>query len=110
MVTDFKKEVEGLSKEFFNNLQVKGDELTKAFETIQSSLTAVDTRLSSKINAVEAKVISKAVGMAKEIVAATAITEVTKNFTTHLKDYVSMFFKSVLDNEDVALFSELHAM
>lgn len=70
----------------------------------------VNNRLTKQIDEVHAEVVVEAIGTAKEIVVAASNKEVTSFATTHLKDYASKFFKSLLDNEDVASHLEIKAI
>lgn len=60
-ITDFNKEIDGLREEFKKKLQVCGEDLGKAVETITTSITKVDNHLTAKIDVVQAKVVVEAV-------------------------------------------------
>lgn len=87
-VSNIHKDIDGLQQEFKKKIQVQEDDLTKAIETINSSISETDNRLSKTINEIESKVVAEVVGMPKEITATAANTEVTSFATTHLKGYV----------------------
>lgn len=102
-VTDFHKGVNSLEKHFDKKLQVNGEDLAKAVETINSSISKDDNRLSKKIDEVEAKVVAEAMGTVKEIVVTAATNKKVTSFVTcHLKEYFDKFFKSLLDANSVA--------
>lgn len=79
---------------------------------LNDSIIDTDNSLSKKIKDVKSKIVSEAVGItAKEIIATPAADKQVTSFTTsHLKDYVSKFFKSLLEAKDVASQSEIKAI
>lgn len=99
--------MDALRKDFDTKLKVKDDDLTKTVETIHSTINTVDNHLTKQIVEVKAKVVAEAVGTAKDIATIAANTEITNFATKNLMDYVSKFFKSLLDDECVASHFEI---
>lgn len=54
--------------------------------------------------------VAEAVNSVKEIAIAAASQQIVDFVINNLKDYVSKFFKELLENEDVAPFSETQAI
>lgn len=108
-VSDFHKEIDGFQKEFEKKMQIHGEVLAKSIETI-NSISDTDKNLAKKIENVKSKIFSEAVGTTKEIAIVTIWKHVTEFTTSHLNDYVSKFFKSLLDAKDVASQSVINAI
>lgn len=101
-VNNFHKEIDGIQTEFEKKQEVYGSNLAKVVETINSTISKTDNRMSKKIEDVESKVVSDAIGKTKEVVATTTDRQVTAFSIIHLKDYVSKFFKALLTKNGVA--------
>lgn len=90
--------------------RVYGKDLCKTVETITASITDVDNLMTTKVDEVKAKVVVEIVGMGKEIASTAVNKEATIFGTSHQKDYAPKFFKSLLDDDEVAPLSKIEAI
>lgn len=109
-VSDFRKEMDDLRKDFNTKFKVKGNDLTKTVEITHSTINIVNKFLTKWINEVKAKVVAEAIGTIEEIATAAANTEITNFATKNLRDYVLKIFNSLLDEERVTSHSEIEAL